>query len=148
MAWVAKDHNAHGVPTPCCVQGRQPADQAAQSHIQPGPECLQGALGEESWILVGRRGIFLIGALCIGKGHGTIAEFLGVAQTSVSEEIGSVLRLCYPLHWVGGWGGGEGWGRAARIPEPLSCHCKPAAYPATRAILVSAALTQELGNVL
>jgi len=42
MAWVAKDHNAHPVPTPCCVQGHQPADQAAQSHIQPGLECLQG----------------------------------------------------------------------------------------------------------
>ena len=28
--------------TPCYVQGRQPADQAAQSHIQPGLECLQG----------------------------------------------------------------------------------------------------------
>jgi len=27
---------------PCCVEGRQPADQAAQSHIQPGLECLQG----------------------------------------------------------------------------------------------------------
>ena len=27
---------------PCYVQGRQPADQAAQSHIQPGLECLQG----------------------------------------------------------------------------------------------------------
>ena len=27
---------------PCCVQGRQPAAQAAQSHIQPGLECLQG----------------------------------------------------------------------------------------------------------
>jgi len=27
---------------PCYVQGRQPPDQAAQSHIQPGPECLQG----------------------------------------------------------------------------------------------------------
>jgi len=36
MAWVEKDHNAHPVPTPCYVQGRQPADQAAQSHIQPG----------------------------------------------------------------------------------------------------------------
>ena len=24
------------------MQGRQPADQAAQSHIQPGLECLQG----------------------------------------------------------------------------------------------------------
>jgi len=23
---------------PCCVQGRQPPDQAAQSHIQPGLE--------------------------------------------------------------------------------------------------------------
>jgi len=27
---------------PCSVQGHQPADQAAQSHIQPGLECLQG----------------------------------------------------------------------------------------------------------
>ena len=27
---------------PCCVQGHQPADQAAQSHIQPGLESLQG----------------------------------------------------------------------------------------------------------
>jgi len=26
----------------CYVQGRQPPDQAAQSHIQPGLECLQG----------------------------------------------------------------------------------------------------------
>ena len=42
MAWVEKDHNTHPAPTPCCVQGRQPAAQAAQSHIQPGLECLQG----------------------------------------------------------------------------------------------------------
>ena len=42
MAWDETDHNAHPVPTPCYVQGRQPADQAAQSHIQPGLECLQG----------------------------------------------------------------------------------------------------------
>jgi len=42
MAWVEKDHNAYPVPTPCYVQGHQPADQAAQSHIQPGLECLQG----------------------------------------------------------------------------------------------------------
>jgi len=41
MAWVEKDHDDHLVPTPCYVQGHQPADQAAQSHIQPGPECLQ-----------------------------------------------------------------------------------------------------------
>jgi len=42
MAWVEKAHNAHPFPTPCYVQGRQPAAQAAQSHIQPGLECLQG----------------------------------------------------------------------------------------------------------
>ena len=42
MAWVEKDHSAHPVPTPCYVQGHQPAAQAAQSHIQPGLECLQG----------------------------------------------------------------------------------------------------------
>ena len=42
MAWVEKDLKDHPVPTPCYVQGRQPAAQAAQSHIQPGLECLQG----------------------------------------------------------------------------------------------------------
>ena len=42
MAWVEKDHSDHPVSTPCYVQGRQPPDQAAQSHTQPGPECLQG----------------------------------------------------------------------------------------------------------
>ena len=36
MAWIEKDHNNHPVPTPCYVQGRQPPDQAAQSHSQPG----------------------------------------------------------------------------------------------------------------
>ena len=36
MVWVAKDHNVHPVPTPCYVQGHQPAAQAVQSHIQPG----------------------------------------------------------------------------------------------------------------
>ena len=42
MAWFEKNHSAHLIPTPCYVQGRQPAAQAAQSHIQPGLECLQG----------------------------------------------------------------------------------------------------------
>ena len=42
MAWVEKDNSDHLVSTPCCVQGHQPAAQAAQSHIQPGLECLQG----------------------------------------------------------------------------------------------------------
>jgi len=42
MAWVEKDHSDHVVSTPCYVQGSQPADQAAQTHIQPGLECLQG----------------------------------------------------------------------------------------------------------
>jgi len=42
MAWVEKDHNDHPISTPCYVQGRQPPNQAAQSHIQPGLECLQG----------------------------------------------------------------------------------------------------------
>jgi len=55
MAWVEKDHNVHPVPTPCYVQDHQPADQAAQSHIQPGLGCLQGcvdvALGDKAWWL-------------------------------------------------------------------------------------------------
>jgi len=42
MAWVEKDHNVHRVSTPCYVQGRQPPDQAAQSRLPPGLECLQG----------------------------------------------------------------------------------------------------------
>jgi len=42
MAWVEKDHSAHLFSTPCYVQSHQPADQAAQSHIQPGLECLHG----------------------------------------------------------------------------------------------------------
>ena len=41
MAWVEKDHNDHLVSTPCYVQGSQPLDQAAQSQIQPGLECIQ-----------------------------------------------------------------------------------------------------------
>jgi len=41
MAWVEKHHSDHRVSTSCCVQGHQPLDQAAQSHIQPGLECLQ-----------------------------------------------------------------------------------------------------------
>ena len=42
MAWIEKDHNNHLLSTSCCMKGHQPADQAAQSHIQPGLECLQG----------------------------------------------------------------------------------------------------------
>ena len=42
MAWIEKDYNDHLVSTPCYVQGCQQLDQAAQSHIQPGLECLQG----------------------------------------------------------------------------------------------------------
>ena len=42
MAWVEKDHNDHPVLTPCYVQSCQPLEWAAQSHIQPGLECLQG----------------------------------------------------------------------------------------------------------
>jgi len=40
MAWVEKDHSAHIVSAPCYVQGHQPPDQAAQSHIQPGSKTL------------------------------------------------------------------------------------------------------------
>jgi len=35
MAWVEKDHSDYPVSTPCYVQGRQPPDQPAQSHILP-----------------------------------------------------------------------------------------------------------------
>ena len=39
---------------PCYVQGHQPPNQAAQSHIQPGLECLQG-WGENFCILFDKR---------------------------------------------------------------------------------------------
>ena len=42
MAWVDKTTVIIEFQPPCYVQGRQPPDQAAQSHIQPGLECLQG----------------------------------------------------------------------------------------------------------
>ena len=35
VAWVAENQKGHLVPTPCYVQGRQPPDQAAQSHRLP-----------------------------------------------------------------------------------------------------------------
>ena len=41
MAWVEKDHSDHLVSTPLLCAGLP--DQAAQSHIQPGVECLQGS---------------------------------------------------------------------------------------------------------
>ena len=42
MALVEKDLSAYLVSTLCYVLGHQPPEQAAQSHIQPGLECLQG----------------------------------------------------------------------------------------------------------
>jgi len=42
MAWVEKKRRDNVVSTPCYMQGCQPVDQAAQSHIQPGLGCLQG----------------------------------------------------------------------------------------------------------
>ena len=44
MAWVEKDHNDHRVSTPLLCAGSPTIrpNQAAQSHIQPGLECLQG----------------------------------------------------------------------------------------------------------
>jgi len=49
MAWVAKAHSAHPAPTPCYVQGRQPAAQAAQSHIQPGMNACRDGASTASW---------------------------------------------------------------------------------------------------
>ena len=44
MAWVEKDLKDHLVSIPHYAQGRQPLDQAAQSHIQPGLECMMALL--------------------------------------------------------------------------------------------------------
>ena len=75
MAWVEKDHNAHPVSTPCYVQGRQPLNQAAQSHIQPGLECLQMALG---------RGIHnLLGQLVPVRHHPWVKKFLLISNLNL-----------------------------------------------------------------
>jgi len=42
MAWVEKDLKDHLVSPPCPGQSCQPLDQAAQSHVQSGLECIQG----------------------------------------------------------------------------------------------------------
>ena len=47
---------------PCYVQGRQSPDQAAQSHIQPGPECLQGCWGAVQSSGLTAQGEGLVGA--------------------------------------------------------------------------------------
>ena len=41
MAWIEKVHNDHQVSTPLLCAGSPTTDQAAQSHLQPGLECLQ-----------------------------------------------------------------------------------------------------------
>ena len=73
MAWVEKSHNDHLISTPCYVQGRQPADQAAQSHIQPGLECLQGC-GVHN--LLGRP-VQYVTTLCV-KNFYRIIEVMGL----------------------------------------------------------------------
>jgi len=42
MAWVEQGLKDHLFSALCCGQGCQLLDQAAQRHIQPGLECLQG----------------------------------------------------------------------------------------------------------
>jgi len=52
MVWFEKDLTDYTVPTPCCVQDCQPADQAAQSHIQPGMGHTFGLVSSEGIRLV------------------------------------------------------------------------------------------------
>ena len=95
MAWVEKNHNDHRVLTPCYVQGHQPPDQAALSHIQPGLECLQGwgihsLLGQPIqcvttlWV----KNFFLISNLNLPK-------WVGMTATHVPRWSGIVLRACW-----------------------------------------------------
>ena len=63
MAWVEKDHNDHSVPTPCYVQGRQPPDRAAQSHIQPGLECQKMQLNA----VLEEQQLFFASSLSVGE---------------------------------------------------------------------------------
>jgi len=95
MAQVEKDHNAHPVPTPCYVQGRQPAAQAAQSHIQPGLECLQG-WGIHS--LLGQKKLDVLSSLkdrkqerCLAVQHCPCGGFIAFAQTLPDRDASSDL---------------------------------------------------------
>ena len=45
---------------PCCGQGWQPADQAAQSHIQPGLECIYAEMHLAGWYSLSVGGAFLV----------------------------------------------------------------------------------------
>ena len=47
MPWVEGVHNDHLVSAPCYVRGRQPPDQAAQIHIQPGKR-------KRNWLSIAR----------------------------------------------------------------------------------------------
>ena len=69
---------------PCYVQGRQPAAQAAQSHIQPGLECLQGwgihsLLGQPVQCVV-----LWTGRVCVGP---VGAEGRGLHSTALHSEL-------------------------------------------------------------
>ena len=131
MAWVEKHHSAHLFPTPCYVQGHQPADQAAQSHIQPGLECLQGwgihhflpvwMLRDEAPPAVHTSGQALscwlrLGGGVVEDGDGLLGDIRGWVSwehqehlgTFIAEDTGSSERcasLCCLSCW--GWGSGE-----------------------------------------
>jgi len=89
MAWVEKDHSAHLVSTPCCVQGHQPADQTAQSHIQPSewPGFKLTAGTDTEGIPISRKTFFLfLPVSCNGK--------LGQSvETSYKEHLFSFVSL-------------------------------------------------------
>ena len=123
MAWVEKDHSDHAVPTPCYVQGRQPPDQAAQSHTQPGLECLQG------W------GIHNLLGQPVSARHHPLGEkllpniqpkpplsqfdFCAVTNDGCSNVVGRAVLVL--VTWVGGAGARVSCGVAevwARLPPP------------------------------
>ena len=65
---------------PCCVQGCIPLDQAAQSHIQPGLECLQG------WGIHNLSGQLEIAVISCYAGSKVYHEIIRQIQNKQKEE--------------------------------------------------------------
>ena len=88
---------------PCYLQGHQPPDQAAQSHIQPGLECLQGwgihsLLGQPvpvnvmEWAVLGDGGVFFPGGAqetwrCDTEGRGLVVWWLMFGLHDLSDHL-------------------------------------------------------------
>ena len=99
---------------PCYVQGRQPADQAAQSHIQPGLECLQ-EWGIHNIKLFDRKGVrrYLGWEFLCTRGKGFLTKLISENSALKEASYPCSLPLC------------QGWA----MPEISQC-CIQVFFPA------------------